>query len=54
MQDGGFYRHIIDYGKPNEGHSGIGQTFSIADLAGKGTLDIVAPGKLGLYLFRQI
>jgi hypothetical protein len=54
IQDGGFYRHIIDYGKPHEGHSGIGQTFSVADLAGKGKLDLVAPGKLGLYLFRQV
>jgi hypothetical protein len=51
FRDGRMYRHIIDYGNPSEGHSGVGIYFWLADLNNNGMLDIVAPGKEGLYLF---
>jgi len=53
FRDGGLYRHIIDYGDPKDGHSGVGLYFWLADLNGNGLPDIVAPGKEGLYLFRN-
>ena len=53
FRDGRMYRHIIDYGDPALGHSGVGIYFWLADLNGNGFLDIVAPGKEGLYLFRN-
>jgi len=51
--DNGLYRHIIDYGDPQCGASGVGIYFWTADVTGNGKLDIVAPGKEGLYLFTQ-
>jgi len=51
--DGTMYRHMIEYGNPENGASGVGIYFSCADLAGNGKLDIIAPGKEGLYLFTQ-
>jgi len=51
IKDGRFYRHIIDYGNPEGGHSGVGIYFWLADLTGNGKLDIIAPGKEGLYVF---
>jgi len=51
--DGKMYRHIIDYGDPKNGGSGVGIYFWTADISGNGKLDIVAPGKEGLYLFMQ-
>ena len=51
--DGHIYRHIIDYGDPENGGSGVGLYFWTADLTGNGKLDIIAPGKEGLYLFTQ-
>ena len=54
FQDGGLYRHIIDYGSPEDGHSGVGIYFWLEDLNGNGKLDLVAPGKEGLYLFTQV
>jgi hypothetical protein len=53
FRDKGLYRHIIDYGNPNEGHSGVGIYFWLEDISGNGRMDIVAPGKEGLYLFTQ-
>ena len=53
FRDGGLYRHIIDYGSPDEGHSGVGIYFWLEDLNKNGMPDIVAPGKEGLYLFRN-
>jgi len=52
--DNRLYRHMIDYGDPQNGASGVGIYFWTADISGNGKLDIVAPGKEGLYLFTQI
>jgi len=53
LEGGKFVRHTIDYGPPESGASGAGIYFWIADLDGNGWKDIVAPGKEGLYLFRN-
>jgi hypothetical protein len=52
MDRGAFRRVTLDYGPP-ERASGVGLYFWIADVDGNGWLDIVAPGKEGLYLFRN-
>ena len=44
------YRHIIEYGDPKNGGTGVGIYFWTADLTGNGKLDIIAPGKEGLYI----
>jgi len=51
--DGRLYRHMIEYGDPQNGASGVGLWFDAADLNGNGKLDLIAPGKEGLYLFSQ-
>jgi len=45
-----FAKEIIDFGPPRVG-TGVGIFFALADINGNGLLDIVAPGKDGLYLF---
>lgn len=45
-----FAKQVIDYGPIGVG-TGCGIHFAIADLTGNGSLDIVAPGKDGLYVF---
>lgn len=45
-----FAKQIIDYGPTRVG-KGPGIFFALADLRGTGRLDLVAPGKDGLYLF---
>ncbi len=50
---GDFQLHIIDEG-PMEEASGVGIYFWVADLDGNGWKDIVAPGKEGLYLFKNM
>ena len=45
-----FAKQIIDYGPTRIG-KGCGIHFAVADLQGTGRLDIVAPGKDGLYVF---
>jgi hypothetical protein len=45
-----FSKQVIDYGPPREA-TGLGIMFAVADLRGTGRLDIVAPGKDGLYVF---
>ncbi len=50
IDSGRFTKHVIDYGSPDEA-SACGIYFWIEDIDGNGRLDIVAPGKEGLYLF---
>jgi hypothetical protein len=45
-----FSKQVVDYGPPRVG-KGCGIHFAVADLTGSGRLDIVAPGKDGLYVF---
>lgn len=53
IRGGAFEKYVIDYG-PAEEHSGVGIYFWLADLDGNGYADIIAPGKEGLYLFRNL
>lgn len=46
----GFAKQVIDYGEARTG-KGLGIHFAVADLRGTGRLDLVAPGKDGLYVF---
>ncbi len=46
-------RHTIDYGPAGEA-SGVGIYFWVADVDGNGHMDIVAPGKEGLFLFKNM
>mgnify|MGYP002641680822 CR=1 FL=1 len=46
----GFSKQVIDYGPAGTG-CGCGLHFAVADLTGDGRLDIVAPGKDGLYVY---
>jgi hypothetical protein len=48
-----FSKQIISYGPPGTG-KGCGIFFSIADINGNGRLDIIAPGKDGLYYFENM
>ncbi|MGB9623444.1 MAG: FG-GAP repeat domain-containing protein [Phycisphaerae bacterium] len=52
IEGGRFTRYTIDYG-PACRTSGAGIYFWVTDLDGNGWPDIVAPGKQGLYLFRN-
>lgn len=45
-----FSKQIIDYGPIGSG-KGCGIHFAVADLRGSGRLDLVAPGKDGLYVY---
>ncbi|NQT18384.1 MAG: VCBS repeat-containing protein [Planctomycetes bacterium] len=45
-----FSKQVIEYGPTREA-TGCGIFFALADLNGNGRLDIVAPGKDGLYVF---
>jgi hypothetical protein len=45
-----FAKQIIDYGPIGVG-KGCGIHFAVADLRGTGRLDLVAPGKDGLYVY---
>lgn len=53
INGGKFEKHIIDYGPAGEA-SGCGIYFWVEDIDGDGRLDIVAPGKDGLYLFMNM
>jgi len=53
FRDGGLYRHMIDCGDTVCGYSGVGIYFWLTDFNGNGKPDIVAPGKEGLYLFKN-
>jgi hypothetical protein len=48
-----FSKQVIDYGLPGTG-KGCGIHFAIADLTGNGRLDLVAPGKDGLYWYENL
>ncbi len=48
-----FSKQIIDYGPAGVG-KGCGIHFVVADVCGNGRLDIVAPGKDGLYLYENL
>ncbi len=45
-----FVKQVINYGPAREG-TGCGIQFALADLSGNGLLDLIAPGKDGLYIF---
>lgn len=48
-----FTKQVVDYGLvPN--HSGTGIFFQVVDVDGDGLMDIVAPGKEGLFLFKNL
>ena len=53
INKGEFIKHVIDYGEAGEA-SGVGIYFWVTDINGDGRLDIVAPGKEGLYLFENL
>jgi len=53
IKNGLFEEIVVDYG-PAEHHSGVGIYFWVEDVDGNGWKDIVAPGKEGLYLFRNL
>ncbi|MDD5687305.1 MAG: VCBS repeat-containing protein [Elusimicrobia bacterium] len=53
INSGKFEKNIIDFGKVPDA-TGCGIHFAIADLNGNGWLDVVAPGKDGLYLFENM
>ncbi len=53
INQGQFERVTIDYGDPKTA-SGAGIYFWVADMDGNGWLDIVAPGKQGLALFKNL
>ncbi len=53
ISNGNFQKNIIDYGSPDKA-SGCGIYFAITDLNKNGWLDILAPGKEGLYLFENL
>jgi len=46
-----FSKQVIDYGETRTKGKGVGIFFAVADLRGTGRLDIVAPGKDGLFVF---
>lgn len=46
-----FTKCIIDFARIAERPAGLGIFFSVADLRGTGRLDIIAPGKDGLYIY---
>jgi hypothetical protein len=54
INGGRFEKHVIDFGPAAEGASGAGIYFWVEDINADGRLDIVAPGKDGLYLFENL
>jgi len=52
IEAGRFRRVTLDYG-PATRASGVGLYFWVADVDGNGFKDIIAPGKEGLYLFKN-
>ena len=52
IENGAFKRVTLDYGPADE-HSGAGIYFWVDDITGNGFNDVLAPGKEGLYLFKN-
>lgn len=52
INGGDFVRHTLDYGPPDRA-SGTGIYLWTADIDGNGWVDILAPGKEGMYLFKN-
>jgi hypothetical protein len=48
-----FSKQVIDYGPAGVG-KGCGIHFAVGDLSGNGRLDVVAPGKDGLYFYENL
>ncbi|MFO7957745.1 MAG: VCBS repeat-containing protein [Candidatus Brocadiia bacterium] len=48
----GFAKQVVDFGPPRQG-TGCGIWFDVADVTGDERPDVIAPGKDGLYLFRN-
>ena len=53
INKGAFKRNTIDYGPAGEA-SGVGIYFWVQDIDGNGWKDLVAPGKDGLFLFKNM
>lgn len=53
INGGNFVRHTIDYGPAGQA-SGAGIYFWVQDIDGNGWKDILAPGKDGLFLFKNL
>lgn len=53
VNGGDFERHTFDYG-PADANSGTGIYLWVSDVDGNGWKDIVAPGKEGMYLFKNL
>ena len=53
INKGKFERVTLDFG-PAEKTAGMGLFFRVADVDGNGWKDLVAPGKSGLYLFKNL
>ncbi len=49
-----FAKQVIDFGNDARSATGVGIHFAVADLDGDDWLDIIAPGKDGLFLFRNL
>lgn len=49
----GFTKQVVDHGKVPDA-SGTGIWFEVVDIDGDGRLDIVAPGKEGLFIFKNL
>ena len=54
INQGAFDREVIEEGDATAGFSGVGIYFWLQDLTGNGLPDLVAPGKEGLYLFKNL
>ncbi len=55
FHNGQFFKQVIDYGSEPPLHGkGCGIQFELADLDGRGVLSLLAPGKDGLFLYRNL
>ena len=54
IKDGKIDRQTLDFGLAEDGHTGVGIYLWVADVFGNGRMDIVCPGKEGLYVFENL